>query len=155
MWHKESFRAVVGVRTVARYQNSLQNHQCGKRRMYRSREEQKLEMKAAGGRASKSNWFQRSGATNLLRVPATANSSLAKAVERALARTAAPSGLRAKMVEEPGRSVGSWLVKSNQFPRKSCGRRLCPWLARGGGLPGEMQCRGGDFGANIYNFNSD
>ena len=129
--HKESFRAVVAVRTVARYQNSLKNHQWGKKRMYRSREEQKQELEAAGGRASKSNWFQRSGATNLLRVPATTDSSLAKAVEGALARTAAPSGLRAKVVEEPGRSVGSWLVKSNPFPRKSCGRRLCPWLARG------------------------
>ena len=44
------------------------------------------------------------------------------------------SGLRPwrqlPMAEEPSRSVKSWLVTSNQFPRKSCGRKLCPWLAR-------------------------
>ena len=37
---------------------------------------------------------------------------------------------QAKVVEEPGPSVKSCLVKSNVFPRKSCGRLMCPWLAR-------------------------
>ena len=123
--------ATVAVRIVSRYQNSLQNHRTGQKRMYRNRREQKTDIEAAGGKASKSNWFQKSGATNLLRVPATPASGLAKAVEAALGRTAAPTGLRAKVADEPGRSVKSWLVKSNQFLRKSCGRKLCPWLARG------------------------
>ena len=120
----------MAVRIVSRYQNSLQNHRTGQKRMYKNRREQKTEVEAAGGRASKSNWFQKSGATNLLRVPATPASGLAKAMEAALGRTAAPTGLRANVAEEPGRSVKTWLVKSNQFPRKSCGRKLCPWLAR-------------------------
>ena len=129
--HKENFRAIVAVRIVSRYMNSLQKHQGGVKRLYRNRREQQAEVAAAGGRASKSNWFQKSGATNLLRVPATPDSGLAKAVEAALGRTAAPTGLQAKVVEEPGRSVKSVLVRSNQFPRKSCGRKLCPWMARG------------------------
>ena len=47
--------------------------------MYRNRREQKTEVEAAAGKASKCNWFQKSGATNLLRVPATPASGLAKA----------------------------------------------------------------------------
>ena len=64
-------------------------------------------------------------------MPATAGSKLARAAEAALARTAAPTGLVAKVLEEPGPSIKSCLVKPNTFPRKSCGRLLCPWLARG------------------------
>ena len=66
-----------------------------------------------------------------LRVPAPPHSGLAKAVEAAPGRTAAPTGLQAKVVEEPGQFVKSVLVRSNQFPRKSCGRNICPWMARG------------------------
>ena len=39
--------------------------------------------------------------------------------------------MAAKVLEEPGPSVKSCLVKSNSFPRQTCGRPLCPWLARG------------------------
>ena len=129
--HSEDFRGLVAVRTVSRYSKSLKNHLEGRRRMYRSRQEQQEQVRAAGGKASKSNWFKKSGATNVLRVPATKDSYLAKAVETALERTASPTGLVTKVVEEPGPSVRSSLVRSNPFPRSSCGRELCPWLARG------------------------
>ena len=99
--------------------------------MYRSRKEQQRQVRAAGGKPGRSNWFKKGGATNVLKVPATPESELAEAAKAALARTSAPSGLVAKVVEEPGPSVKSCLVKSNVFPRESCGRLLCPWLARG------------------------
>ena len=63
--HKENFCAVVAVRIVLRYLNSLQKHRQGEKRMYRSEREQQAEVAAAGGRASKSNWFKKGGATQL------------------------------------------------------------------------------------------
>ena len=69
--HKENFCAVVAVRIVLRYLNSLQKHRQGEKRMYRSEREQQAEVAAAGGRASQSNWFKKGGATNLLSLPAT------------------------------------------------------------------------------------
>ena len=50
--HSEEFRGLVAVRIVSRYKNSLNNHQQGRRRMYRSRREQQEQVEAAGGRAS-------------------------------------------------------------------------------------------------------
>ena len=75
----------MAVRLVSRYLNSLQNHRGGSIIIYRNKKEQKTEVEAAEGRASKCNWFQKGGATNLLRVPATPVNGLAKAVEAALA----------------------------------------------------------------------
>ena len=40
--------------------------------------------------------------------------------------------------EKPGQLLKSLLVKSNHFPRKSCGNKLFPWLARGGRFQGEI-----------------
>ena len=44
----------------------------------------------------------------------------------ALGRAEVPTGLTAKVAKELGPSVNSWPVKSNKFPRKSCGKKLCP-----------------------------
>ena len=99
--------------------------------MHGSRQEQEAQVKAGGGKATKSDWFQKSGATNVLKVPATPGSELAKAVESALSRTTAPTGLVTKVVEEPGPSVRSSLVRSNQFPRQTCKWALCPWATQG------------------------
>ena len=129
--YNEDFRGLVTVRIVSRYQNSLRNHHEGRRRMYRSKREQQEQVEAAGGESSKSNWFKTGGATNVLWIPATPDSELARAVEAALARTAPPTGLRAKGVEEPGRFVRSCVVRLNPLPKLSCGRRLFHWLARG------------------------
>ena len=103
--HTEEFKALMAVRTVSRYRKSLKNHEDGCKRMYRNRQEQEAQVKAGGGKATKSDWFQKSGATNVLKVPATPGSELAKAVESALTRTTAPTGLVSKVVEEPGPSV--------------------------------------------------
>ena len=47
----------------------LHNHKIGRKRIYRSRREQREKMEVAGDRASKLNWFQKSGATNIFRIP--------------------------------------------------------------------------------------
>ena len=65
--HTEEFRGLVAVRTVSRYWKSLRNPQEGSRRMYRSRQEQQEQVRAAGGKAIQSNWFKKLGATNVLR----------------------------------------------------------------------------------------
>ena len=66
-----------------------------------------------------------------MKVPATSESELAKAAKAAVDRTSAPSGLVTKVLEEPGPSISQCLVKSNNFPRQSCGRPLWPWQAKG------------------------
>ena len=88
--HTEEFRGLVADRVVSRYQQSLRNHLCGVKRMYRSRKEQQDQVRATGGKTGKSNWFKRGGATNVLRVPATLKSELAEAAKAALARSSAP-----------------------------------------------------------------
>ena len=44
--------------------------------MYRSKEEREKERQDAGGKSTKSNWFKKGGATNVLRLPATENRKL-------------------------------------------------------------------------------
>ena len=135
--HSQRFRDMVTSRSVARYQNSLQNHrrkergQEGGRWLYRTKEERARQWEEQGGRATKANWFRRGGHTSILNVPATVGSELADRVRKALQQTTSPPGLRPGVQERPGRSVAGILSKANPFPRQSCGRHLCPWVARG------------------------
>ena len=57
--HSEEFRGLVATRVVARYFRSLSNHVEGVRRMYRSKKERLEQVKEAGGKATKSNWFKK------------------------------------------------------------------------------------------------
>ena len=129
--HSEQFRGLVAVRVVARYHQSLKNHNQGVIRIYRSRKEPKEQVRAEGGKPDKSNWFKKGGATNIFKVPATSGSELVKEAKAALDRAFAPSGLVIKVTEEPGPSISQCIVKSNNFPRQSCGRPLCPWQGKG------------------------
>ena len=129
--HKESFRDMVTVRAVARYTMSLRNHKNGSKVMYRTRAEMLAQRKAGGGKATAADWFRKSGASSVFNVPATADSHLATEVQEVLDTVPGPRGMQAKVMEHPGRSVKQTLVKSNPFPRVTCGRDLCPWVRRG------------------------
>ena len=135
--HSQRFRDMVTSRSVARYRNSLRNHlrkergEEGGRWLYRTKEERAAQWAEQGGKATKANWFRRGGHTSILNVPATLGSELANRVREVFQTTTAPPGLRPGVQERPGRSVVGVLTKANPFPRESCGRRLCPWFARG------------------------
>ena len=131
--HSQDFRDLITTRAVAKYSNSLKNHRKvgeGQRRMYRTREEREKQWEEQGGRPTKANWFRKGGYTSVINVPATSGSQLANRVEEVLQRTTLPEGCRPRVQERPGKSVLDWLTNSNTFPRESCGRAMCPWVAR-------------------------
>ena len=99
--------------------------------MYRSRQEREEQRKEKGGKTTSSDWMRKCGATTVLNISATKDNQLAKAVEKALSSCPAPSTTVTKVQERPGRSVREALVKGNPFHRPSCGRKFCPWVARG------------------------
>ena len=77
-------------------------------------------------KSSMADWFRKGGYTNSLAIPTTPGGRLAALVKETLERCPAPGSTRTKVVERGGRSVRSQLVRSNPFPRKSCGRENCP-----------------------------
>ena len=99
--------------------------------MYRTREEMVDQWAREGGKATKANWFKKSGATGVFKLPATLGSRLATAVQVVLDTVPGPRGSRGRTQERPGSSVKSVLVTTNPFPRASCGRKYCPWTAKG------------------------
>ena len=129
--HAEEFRSMVTTRAVAKYHTSLGNHIRGTKRMYRTRAEMVDQWAREGGKATKSDWFRKSGATGVFNVAATRDSRLATAVQSVLDTVPGPRGSKVLVQERPGSSVKSALVSSNPFPRASCGRRYCPWTAKG------------------------
>ena len=76
-------------------------------------------------------------------MPATKGSRLATAVQEVLDTVPGPRGSRVLTQERPGSSVKSVLVTSNPFPRASCGRRYCPWTAKG------LDCREKRYRENV------
>ena len=122
---------------VAKYANSLRNHHRemegreGGKVMYRTKREREEQWRKEGGKPNKSNWFRSAGYTSVLYVPATKGSELASRVAKVLETLPSPAGLKPRVQEVPGRSAIASLTKSNPVPRPTCGRRHCPWRARG------------------------
>ena len=133
--HSEQFRSMITTRAVAKYRNSLKNHSSGTKVMYRTRQEMTRQWEKEGGKPTKSDWFCKSGATGVLNIPASKDSRLAEAVQKALDTVPGPAGSKITVQERPGRSVKQSLVTANPFPRSSCGRKFCPWVTNG------EQCR--------------
>ena len=54
-------------------------------------------------------------------------------MRKTLEKCPAPGSTRTRVVERGGRNIRSQLVRSNPFPRKSCGRENCPlrWQEKG------------------------
>ena len=75
---------MITCRAVSKYSNSLKNHQTGKKVMYRDRLEMVQQWQQEGGKPTKTDWFQKSGATGVFNVPATKDSWLASTVQHVL-----------------------------------------------------------------------
>ena len=58
---------------------------------------------------------------------------LAILVRDTLEKCPAPGSTRTRVVERGGRNIWSQLVRSNAFPRKTCGRENCPLKWQKGG----------------------
>ena len=112
-------------RVVVKYQNSLSNHQEGRKVLYRNsreREEQKQERK---GLNRNNTWFRRGGYTSTLTLPPSPGGKLASIIEENLNKGRQPKGTKTKIVEGNGLSSSLGLVRSNQFPRVQCQRQDC------------------------------
>ena len=130
--HKESFREKVADRIIAKYKDTLMNHVSGKKPMYRSRHEREAFMLTdEGRRKTSSNWFKKTGASNVLWVPTTIEKSFVNEIKKKLEDIEAPSKLKTMVVEKRGRSVKEMLKVSNPFPKENCGRDIRPWRMRG------------------------
>jgi hypothetical protein len=137
--HTERFRRDIIEKAVKRYNKELKDHLSGKKKMYRTREERELETELKGGKSSKSNWFrnkiQKPGAepiTSVFRVPVTKGSKLKSMVEEVMRDFRGPRGVKAKVMEEGGRTTKSFLVRGDPFPRKKCHRDNCSIEGREG-----------------------
>ena len=113
-------RRLVATRALAKYDNNLHNYYHLDRPLYRSKS-----MRLGVVKKDKSNWFRDKGATTTLMVPATNRSVLARTIRSALIGTG-PIGTSVKVIEKPGPSIVSGLIRNNPFPRTHCGRELCP-----------------------------
>ena len=95
--------------------------------MYRTREEREEYHKANGGKKSKSNWFRgdKNKTTTTTTVPTTPGGLLAKEMQTTLDSCTPHGRCRTKVLEGGGVTVKQCIVKSNPFPRQSCGREDC------------------------------
>ena len=95
--------------------------------MFRTKEEREEQYKTKGGRKSKSNWFRddKEKTTTTTTVPTTSGGLLAKQMQTTLESCPAPGRCRTKVLEGGGVTVKQNIVRSNPFPRQSCGRPDC------------------------------
>ena len=94
--------------------------------MYRTMAEREAQRgKESAGSRSKSGWFKCLGHDGTVVVPATVDSTLMSAVDKALKAAEAPRGYKLLVMEDGGRTVASEVVRANPFPRPNCNRSGC------------------------------
>ena len=125
--HTEQFRATIISRVVGKYKNNLENHVSGEKRMFRTKEERNTYILINGGKKTKSNWFRgdSNNTTTTSTVPTTPGGLLARCMQSTLDACPPPTGCRTKVLEGEGITVQRNIVRSNPFPRTSCGRTGC------------------------------
>ena len=125
--HTQSFRCTVFSRVLGRYNQNLANHNSNQKVMFRSRQEREKQIESDGGKKTRSNWFRggKDRTTSTTTVPATPGGVLADQIRNTLAGCPAPGRCRTKVLQGGGVSVKRTLVRTNPFPRVSCGREDC------------------------------
>ena len=125
--HSESFRATIISRVIGKYKINLENHEKEVKNMFRTKEERESFFKTTGGRKTKANWYRgdKNNTTTTTTVPTTPGGLLAKVIQTTLASCPPPGRCKTKVLEGEGVTVQRNIVRSNHFPRKSCGRRDC------------------------------
>jgi hypothetical protein len=129
--HCERFRKEIVERAVKRFEGEMKEHQEGRKDIYRSREERERQMAERGGRNRKDCWYREEDrktgkmVTGVFKVKMMKGEGMKKVVERKIDKYEGPEGIKVKVVEEGGRTVKSFLVKGDPFPRKKCSRNEC------------------------------
>ena len=114
-------------KVVGKYTINLQNHRNGLKSMFRTKEERTEQMKSTGGRKTKSNWFRgdSSNTTTTITVPVTPRGLLAQQIQTTIASCPPPGKCKTRVREGEGVTVKRNIMRSNPFPKQSCGREDC------------------------------
>ena len=138
--HSPSFRKTILRRIIAKYDTDLSNHEEGRKKMYRSRQE-RTEMKSSRTVfGQRDTWFRSGGFTSTLTVPATPNGLLAEIVRKNLDKGRQPVGTKTKVIEDGGVGASCGIVKSNTFPRDKCERWDCVLCLQKDGEKVGLEC---------------
>ena len=134
--HDEKFREEVMNRAVKKYEKDLEEHNSGKKNLYRNRKEREEECKQKGGKRTKDSWFRKKGGkdkertTSILRVPYT-RGVLKEEMDKTLSIAQKPEGTCTVAYEESGQKLHHMLVRPDPFPKEECGRAQCRTVVEG------------------------
>ena len=125
--YSSSFRYQVLNSTLAAYNRVLSRDVDGNRPMYRPKEwnrEERLKLK----KGKKVNWYKQGGFESVIFVPATPRSALQKSYQEVVR----DSGIKIRVVERAGRTVKTFLQRSNPFRTQFCDKEDCFVCISGG-----------------------
>ena len=105
---------------------SIKNYRDGIKLVYRNRFMVEKRWRMEGGRPDTSTWFRKGGITGVLRVPGSKNERIKRKVEKVLREVPGPSGQSIKVLERPGPSIRTSVMKNDPFPKLNCIRHNCP-----------------------------
>ena len=131
--HKEHFRKVVFEKAVSKFVHQLNEHQEGKKDIYRSREIREQDTLKKGGKNSRDSWYKKKDSknqkniapTSVLRVPFTSRSELKKRTQKSIETLKAPQGTKTMVIEGGGVKLKNALVKPDPFAKDQCDRVDC------------------------------
>ena len=99
----------------------------GDRPLYRPRE-WKRDERSRSKKDKQLNWYKKGGYESVIFVPATPNSELQKKYSNEVTK----SGLKIRIVERAGKSIKSFIQKSDPFTDKNCNQEDCMLCKSGG-----------------------
>ena len=120
--HTQSFRSYIIKAVVNKYINELQAHRNRTKPLYRTKQERARQTHQT---KSKASWLEKMGYNNLLVLPSTPRSKLAKMVTNKLRNIEEPDNIKTYIMEDYGLASKQLVSRSNQFPKPRCGDALC------------------------------
>ena len=125
--YDKKFRYDVVSTAIAAYRRIKEMDENGDIPMYRPKEwrrDERRKMKEA----KKKNWYKRGGYESVIFVPCTPNSELIRKMKERVEE----SGIKIKLIEKAGRSLGGLLRTADPNKEKRCNRLDCPVCTTGG-----------------------
>ena len=104
---------------IQRYRTMLRDHQAGEHPLFRTRQ-QILQKKQSKAGRSASSWFLKDQVRQVLMLPATPGSQLARKVRDHVGDIVGPDRGLTKVVERGGLPVWAGLKKDDPFPKTAC-----------------------------------
>ena len=125
--YSQKFRGEIVNSACNAYKEIKAQVDSGSRPLYRPREWQRDERNRSK-RDKQLNWYKKGGYESVIFVPATPNSELQKKYSNEVTK----SGLKIRIVERAGKSIKSFLQRSDPFTDKNCNQEDCMLCKSGG-----------------------